>query len=238
MERTDELNVLKVETFEEALLDYSGLTNTVVICEKIDKKIKAMVDDYVIAIPKLTDWQIKSYMKLICQDLDQDEIDWLYNACNGDIYKIINEIDKVNLFPSIPERKKALSELRFGPGSDLYSVSLFDLADAIICNNKPFILEFLRHENLNFDLLSIVGAMLQKVKNIILVTQNSGKKATEIGISDGYFFRLKKDWGGFPLQRLQMLLQFLSGIDLKLKSGLLDMSKEAQIDYLIANTII
>jgi hypothetical protein len=35
-----------------------------------------------------------------------------------------------------------------------------------------------------------------------------------------------------------MLLEFLSSIDLKLKTGLLDMSKEAQIDYLIANTIL
>ena len=238
MGRTDELNVLKVETFDEALLDYSGLTNTVVVCEKIDKKIKALVDDYVIAIPKLVDWQVKSYAKHVCQDLDQDEIDWLYAACGGDVYRIVNEIDKINLFPSIPERKNVLSELRFGKGSDLYAVSVFDLADAIIRDNKPFVMEFLRHEDVGFDLLSIVGATLQKVKNIILVTQNSGKKASEIGISDGYFYRLKKDWSGFPLQRLQSLLRFLSGVDLKLKSGLLDMPKEAQIDYLIANTIV
>lgn len=234
---TDELKVMKVDTFEEALIDYSSLKNTVVICNKIDKKVKPLVEDYIIEIAKLVDWQIKSYIKLICPVLNDDELDWLYQAAEGNIYKMINEIDKIKLFP-VPEQKSVLDVIRFSPDSDLYSVSIFDLADAIIRNNKPFVLEFLRHKNLNFDLMQIVGATLQKVKNIILVTQNSGRTASEIGINDKYMYRLKKEWNGFPESRLKMLLEFLSGIDLKLKTGLLDMSKETQIDYLITNTIL
>lgn len=237
MGQNDELNVLKVDTFEEALIDYSGLTNTVVVCNKIDKKIKSFVEDYIVEVPRLVDWQIKSYISQQCPTLDPDEVDWLYQATNGDIYRIINELDKLLLFP-VNERKNVLAELRFNPGSDLYSLTIFDLAEGIIRNNKPLVLEFLRHENLNFDLMSITGAMLNTVKNIILLTQNSGKTFTDIGVSKGRAWHIKQDWQNFPASRLQMLLQFLSGIDLKLKSGLLDMSKEAQIDYLIANTIL
>ena len=236
MEQTDELRVLKTEIFDEAFLDYSSLTNTVVVCEKVDKKVLPLVKDYIINVPKLKDWQVKSYINLICPVLDKDEVDWLYGATNGDVYRIINEIDKIKLF-SVHDQKQVLSELRFSPDSDLYAVTIFDLADAIIRNNKPFVLDFIRHENLNFDLMAIVGVLLNKVKSIIFATQNSGKKASDLGISDGYFYRLKKDWGTFPADRLQYLLQFLSSIDLKIKSGLLDMSKTAQIDYLIANTI-
>jgi hypothetical protein len=36
--------------------------------------------------------------------------------------------------------------------------------------------------------MQIVGATLQKVKNIILVRQNSGKTASEIGINDKYMY--------------------------------------------------
>ena len=237
LESTDELKVMKVDTFEEALIDYSDLKNTVVVCNKIDKKVKPLVEDYIIEIAKLADWQIKSYIKLICPVLNDDELDWLYQATNGDIYKMINEVDKIKLFP-MPEQRSVLDAIRFSPDSDLYSVSIFDLADAIIRNNKPFVLEFLRHKNINFDLMQIVGATLQKVKNIILVTQNSGKTASEIGINDKYMYRLRKDWNGFPESRLKALLEFLSSIDLKLKTGSLDMSKEAQIDYFIANTML
>lgn len=237
LDSTDELKIMKVDTFEEALIDYSGLKNTIVICNKIDKKVKPLVEDYVIEIAKLADWQTKSYIKLICPVLNDDELDWLYQATNGDVYKMINEVDKIKLFP-VPEQKSVLDAIRFSPDSDLYSVSIFDLADAIIRNNKPFVIEFLKHENLNFDLMQIVGATLQKVKNIILVTQNSGKTASELGINDKYMYRLRKDWSGFPESRLKMLLEFLSSIDLKLKTGSLDVPKEAQIDYLIANTIL
>ena len=237
LESTDELKVMKVDTFEEALIDYSDLKNTVVVCNKIDKKVKPLVEDYIIEIAKLADWQIKSYIKLICPVLNDDELDWLYQATEGNIYKMINEVDKIKLFP-VPEQRSVLDAIRFSPDSDLYSVSIFDLADAIIRNNKLFVLDFLRHKNINFDLMQIVGATLQKVKNIILVTQNSGKTASEIGINDKYMYRLRKDWNGFPESRLKALLEFLSSIDLKLKTGSLDISKEAQIDYLIANTIL
>ena len=237
LESTDELKVMKVDTFEEALIDYSDLKNTVVVCNKIDKKVKPLVEDYIIEITKLADWQIKSYIKFICPVLNDDELDWLYQATEGNIYKMINEVDKIKLFP-VPEQRSVLDAIRFSPDSDLYSVSIFDLADAIIRNNKPFVLDFLKHKNINFDLMQIVGATLQKVKNIILVTQNSGKTASEIGINDKYMYRLRKDWNGFPESRLKALLEFLSSIDLKLKTGSLDMSKEAQIDYLIANTML
>ena len=237
LESTDELKVMKVDTFDEALIDYSDLKNTVVVCNKIDKKVKPLVEDYIIEIAKLADWQIKSYIKLICPVLNDDELDWLYQATEGNIYKMINEVDKIKLFP-VPEQRSVLDAIRFSPDSDLYSVSIFDLADAIIRNNKPFVLDFLRHKNINFDLMQIVGATLQKVKNIILVTQNSGKTASEIGINDKYMYRLRKDWNGFPESRLKALLEFLSSIDLKLKTGSLDMSKEAQMDYFIANTML
>ena len=114
---TDELKVMKVDTFEEALIDYSELKNTIVICNKIDKKVKPLVEDYIIEIAKLADWQTKSYIKHICPVLNDDELDWLYQATNGDIYKMINEVDKIKLFP-VQEQRSVLDAIRFSPDSD------------------------------------------------------------------------------------------------------------------------
>lgn len=237
MEHTDELSVLKTDVFEEALIDYSNLKNTVVICNKIDKKIKPLVEDYIIEVPKLTDWQVKSYINLICPELDEEEVDWLYTATNGDIYKIINEVDKLLLFPRT-EQKQMLSELRFSPNSDLYSITIYDLSEAIIRNNKAVLLDYMKHKDFSFDLMSIVGITLKTVKEILMVTQNSGKTATELGMPDWLYKKTARNYKGFPLERLQYLLRFLANVDLKLKSGLIDTSKSAQIDYLITNLII
>ena len=236
-ENKDELNVMKVDTFDEALIDYSSLTNTIVVCSKVDKKIKQFVEDYIIEFPKLVDWQIKSYINLICPQLDNEEVDWLCKATNNDIYRIVNEIDKIRLFP-IMEQKGILNEIRFGKGSDLYALTIFELADAIVKNNKAVLLEFLRHDELNFEPMSIVGMTLKKVKDILFVTQNSNRKPEDIGLTSKQAWAIDKSYKGFPLTRLQYLLKFLSDIDLRLKSGELDMPKNTLINYLIINTIL
>jgi hypothetical protein len=164
--------------------------------------------------------------------LDDLEVKWLYNAAGKNIYKIESELDKVLLFHP-KERKKALACLRFSQDSDLYNLSIFELCDAIIYNRKDILVEYLRHRTVtNFELMSLVGVLLPKIRNLVLV-KYAGKTASEIGISDGQHYYITKD-PYLPLERLQTLLQTVSNIDLQLKSGLLDISKDAQIDYVIS----
>jgi hypothetical protein len=80
--------------------------------------------------------------------------------------------------------------------------------------------------------MSLVGALAPKIRNLILV-KYAGKTAADLCISDGQYYYLSKD-PYLPLERLQSLLQDISNIDLQLKSGLLDIPKDAQIDYVLA----
>ena len=225
------INVLKTETFSEVAEDYSVFENTIVICNKIDKKLESLLIDYIIKVPALKDWQVIDYIKQICPELDDLEAKWLYNAAGKDIYRINSELAKITLFHQ-KDRKKALACLRFGKDSDLFSLSIFDLCDAIIYNKKNVLVEYLRHRStVNFELMSLVGALLPRIKNLLLV-KYAGKTAAEIGVSDGQYYYLTKD-PFIPLERLQKLLNVVSNIDYQLKSGLLDIKKEYQIDYLI-----
>lgn len=229
---TETINVLKTETFSEIAEDYSIFENTIIVCNKIEKKLESVLADYIIKIPVLKDWQVLDYIKQVCPELDDLEAKWLYNAAGKNIYKIESELDKVLLFHP-KERKKALTCMRFSKDSDLFNLSIFELCDAIIYNRKDILVEYLRHRMVvNFELLSLVGVLLPKIRNLILV-KFAGKTAAEIGISDGQYYYLTKD-PYLPLERLQGLLQIVSNIDLQLKSGLLDISKDAQIDYVIS----
>jgi hypothetical protein len=231
---TDTINVLKTETFSEVAEDYSVFENTIIICNKLEKKLESALAEYIIKIPALKDWQVFDYIKQICPELDDLEVKWLYNAAGKDIYKIESELDKIVLFHP-KDRKKALACLRFGQDSDLYNLSIFELCDAIIYNRKDILVEYLRHRTVaNFELMPLVGALLPKIRNLLMV-KYAGKTADEIGISDGAYYHTAKD-PYLPLERLQNLLSIVSNIDLQLKSGLLDIDKEAQIDYLISKT--
>ncbi len=229
---TETINVLKIEVFEEIAEDYSVFENTIIICNKLDKKLESALADYIIKIPALKDWQVFDYIKQVCPELDDLEAKWLYNAAGKNIYKIESELDKILLFHS-KERKKALACIRFSQDSDLYNLSIFELCDAIIYNRKDVLVEYFRHRAVvNFELMALIGVLLPKIRNLILV-KCAGKKAADIGISDGQYYYLTKD-PYLPLERLQNLLQVASNIDLQLKSGLLDLPKDAQIDYVIS----
>jgi DNA polymerase III delta subunit len=224
--------VLKTEIFSEAAEDYSIFENTIVVCNKLEKKLESALADYVIKIPALKDWQVIEFIKQVCPELDELEAKWLYNAAGKNIYKIESELEKVLLFHP-KERKKALACLRYSKDSDLYNLSIFELCDAIIYNKRDILVEYLRHRSIvNFELMSLVGALVPKIRNLILV-KYAGKTAADLGISDGQYYYLSKD-PYLPLERLQSLLQDVSNIDLQLKSGLLDIPKDAQIDYVLA----
>lgn len=230
-------NVLKTDVFEEIVDDYTIFENVIVVCEKLDKKLKTILADYIITVPTLKDWQVKSYINTVCPGLTDQDINWLYEAKLHDIYGIDTELNKIKLFPKI-EQSEILSRIRFEKGSYLYAITNFELADALVLNDKAFLLNFMLHKDyLNVEPLSIVGLALAKAKSILLVTQNSGKSAAEIGISDKQYNFLKGKFSGFSLSKLQYLIKFLSSIDYKLKSGLLDMPKTLQLEYIISNMI-
>ena len=233
----EELRVLKVDNFDEVVSDYSSLTDTIVVCNKIDKKISKFVEDYVIKVPKLVDWQVKSYIKLICPTLVDEEVDWLYKATGGDIYRIVNEIDKLLLFPTI-ERKEIFNELRYGKDSDLYALDIFELVDAIVRNNKPIVLNYLRRANTMYEFMSLVSLTLKKAKDILMTRKDSNRTASEVGMNIKQWNAISKIYSGFPEARLEELITFLSKIDLKVRQGTFEsLSKDTLIDYFIVNTI-
>ena len=78
---------------------------------------------------------------------------------------------------------------------------------------------------------------LKKAKDILFVTKNSNKSPTEIGLTPKQFGPISRIYAGFPEDRLKELIKFLSEIDLRVRTGALDMPKDNLVDYLITNMI-
>lgn len=175
------LTVIKVDTLTEAISDFRDLEYTIVVCNKVDKKVEPLVASYIIEFPKLLDWQILDYMKVYCPSLDKEDYIWLYNATGGNIYKIENELDKLNLF-SKEDRQKLFSALKSSPGSDLYTAGIFDLTEAIVAKDKLFLSNYLKHQKaLSFDPIAIINILLGTYKKIAYI--HSGKSTETLGIS-------------------------------------------------------
>ena len=231
------LYVLKTEVFDEMIPDPEDLKNVIIVCNRIDKKIIDNLTDYIIDFPKLLDWQIKDYMKTICPGLDSNTIDWAYASMSGDIYKIKNELDKIKLFP-VAEQQNILTEIRFSAGSDMYSQTLYGLAEAIIRNNKREVLEYLHYrQSCDIDPFGLISILLSNYKKILFVTQRSGLTAADIGITDKLYKAISYYYRGYFVDKLKTAIKVLSALDLDLKSGRLDMPKNMLFDYIVGKLL-
>ena len=235
-EGAETLYVLKTDTFEEIKVDYSKFENTIVVCKKIDKKLDKITKDFVVKIPKLEEWQVVAYIQAICPDISTADSSLFYKAAGKNIYKVDNEISKVALFDKTRQREIFMS-LLFDDGSDMYSIDTFELSNKIIENNKARVYEILaRRKYLNLDPFPLIGSLLKTFKQIVLVNHKSGiTDFAEIGMSPAQVSTYKRIYSGFALDYLADNIKFLSGLDYKLKSGLLDMNKDQLLDYIICN---
>ena len=232
----ENVNVLRVDKFDEKSDDYSQFENTVVICYELDKAIASAVKGYVVTIPALQDWQVKSYMKTICKGLSKDTIDWLYAASSGDIYRIINELDKLALFGP-EEQIQIIEDLKNDPKSGLYPHDDFIISNALETNKKDKLADVLLHINcIKYDPIAVANAMLKKLKNLALIKLDNSIKPAELGISDKAYYYIKKN-ANYPLDKLFNDVEFLSGLDLRLKSSELELTPDKLLDYIVCKLV-
>ena len=232
------LHVIKVDEFSEVADDYSDFINTIVICNKIDKNLESLVSGYVIQIPKVEDWQLKAYITTRVPSLHQSEVDWLYEAAGKNIYRLENELDKVAIFDA-QSQYSVFRLLADNPASDLYNFNVFNLAAAIIKKDMSTVAQIMLHRHFfKVELYSLLNTMLGQVKDTLFATRNSGRNPEkDLGLKSTRVWHLSKDFGQVSTDRLQYLLKELSAIDLKVKSGLLDLETDAQIDYILAKLL-
>ena len=229
------VNVLKVDTFDERAENYDQFENTIVVCEQIDKSIAKVVEPYVIKFPKLESWQILDYAKTICKYVDEDDLSWLISATDNNIERVVNELEKVSLFPK-EEQKAVFATIRFDPQTDLYKHDLFAVVNALVEGDVSILYEFVKHNGYEeIEPVVLANRAITSLKNIVLVTQNPGLTAEDCGISAGQYRFLKYKYHSLNLEAVKQKIKFLTGFDLALKTSRLELGKREMTNYLINN---
>lgn len=231
----DCLNLVYTDTFDERAEDYAQFENTIVICAQVDKSILKSVEKYTINFPKLEEWQIFDYAKTLCPGLEDNDLLWLIKATNNNIERVVNELEKVKLFNK-QDQKAVFSAIRFDPQTDLYDTDLFTITDALVDGNTVVLFDILKHENcVKIAPVGLANRVLNKLKTIILVTQNLNVPAAELGISDGYHARIRRSYYNLNIEAVKQKIKFLTNFDLALKTSKLELSDHDMLNYLISH---
>lgn len=235
-DQEDSLNLLYTEVFEERAENYSEFTKTIVVCDKIDKVIAPVVQDYVIEMPKLTDWQIHDYVKLKYPILDDKEITWLIEASGKDIYRIMNELAKLDNFTG-KEQLDVFHSLQFDINTDLYQLDLFEIVNALVEGNLMTLsMKFLlRRDYTTIEPIVLVNRALSSLKNIILITQNPQLSAEDLGVSSKHLNTIRSKFRNLNVIAAKQKIKFLTNIDVLLKTSKLELSNEDFMNYLVTN---
>jgi hypothetical protein len=229
------LNVVITDTFEERSEDYSQFENTIVICDQIDKSIAKNVENYIIRFPKLEEWQIYDYAKVLCPVIDEEDLLWLIRTADNDIERVINELEKVALFNK-QDQREIFSAIRFDPQTDLYKVDLFTVVNALVEGNQVVLFDFLKHNGYDIhDPVVLANRALTSLKNIILITQNINQTAEALGVTEKQRYALLNKYRSLNVEAVKQKIKFLTNFDLLLKTSQLDLDKRDMLSYLISN---
>ena len=219
------LNVVKVDIFEETSLDYSQFINTIVICNKVDSKIAPLLADFIIEIPKLENWHIEDYVKMLVPEIDNSNLTWLTRSTNYKIYRILNELDKVKLFNK-NDQISVVKALKDDKVSDLYrnfdlekelaikDFSAQSVAQAVVSKNMNQISYFLiRRQFFDFDITLLNYWLLKLLTDRVPLTF-----ATD-------------------LMDLINKIDFVSNLSIRIRKGELELSNSSLFDYIVTNLI-
>lgn len=231
-------NIKVFKTNDLSELDNSCKTqqNTFIVTTKLSKTVQEEFKQYIVNIPKLEDWCIKDYLYSNLEELNNKELDWLYDITNGDIYRIQNELDKFNLFNS-EEKPYLFKDMKSeGAFSDLSSYNVFNLTNSIV--NKDLVqLSNVLKEIKRFDAepLGVISILYQSFKKLILVLLASNPTPESTGLKSNVIYAIKKNSTVYNKHQLLEIFKFLTNIDKQLKTGKIEIPW--LIDYAICKIL-
>ena len=236
------LNVMIVDKLTSKMLTnctFENLESCIIICKSIDKDVSSLfVEDFIIELPEIKDWQISSYMMNKCRGLDLARIKWLQEVASNNIFRIDNELDKIALFRD-SEQDDIFDKINAEDGySDLTNFNIFSLIRAITSRKLRDVESIL--ENISYidiDAVGFVTLLSDNILKIIKIQTNPKATYVDLGISSKQFNAIKYSCGKIKDYQLFNLYEFLIGIDYKLKSGMLLMSNDRMLDYIVSKSL-
>lgn len=229
------LNILITDVFDERSEDYTQFENTIVVCEQIDKSIAKATENYAIKLPKLEEWQILDYAKVLCPTVEEADLLWLVKATNGNIECISNELAKVSLFDK-KDQKQVFYSVCSDAQAYLNKIDFYAVVDALVHGNKVALFDFVKRDALyELDPVGLANSVFINLKNIIIASQNRMLSAEDCGMTAKQHGYITRNYFNVDIEAIKLKLKFLAKFDLALKTSQLDMSKETMMNYLIAN---
>ena len=228
----DGIKVYSCEVFDSLSDNLIRQDNLIVICKKIDKSSQTKFEENICKLPNLELWHLKDFAYSLAEGVDTKELDWLIEACNKDIYRLSNELDKLKLF-SAQEQKYLFDDMKFeGAFRDLSTFNVFNITNSVTSKDFNTLKNALKEiKSFDAEPLGVVTLLHDSFKKLILVLLASNPTEQNTGLKSNVIYAIKKSPCMFNKNQILDAFQFLNNIDFMLKTG------KIEIPWLIDYTI-
>ena len=230
-------NVLRVYDINEFDYDInlSNEKNLIIICKKINEGLKKIYADNIIIVPKLEDWQIKDFVYSIGNGIPESDLDKLIDLCDNNIYRLVQELDKMLIFPGSLKQNLFKEFYKDGVFNDLSDSTIFDFCSSILRKDiSKLTYIYSQLDRMDVNPLGFVSILYQNVKDIIKIQLGVKPTPESTGIAKNKFYAIKyNNLNKFNTKQLIQIFELLTDIDKQVKLGQLDVDNI--IDYIIVS---
>lgn len=230
-------NVLRVYDINEFDYDInlSKEKNLIILCKKINEGLKKIYADNIIIVPKLEDWQIKDFVYSIGNGIPESDLDKLIDLCDNNIYRLVQELDKMLIFPGSLKQNLFKEFYKDGVFNDLSDSTIFDFCSSILKKDiSKLTYIYSQLDRMDVNPLGFVSILYQNVKDVIKIQLGVKPTPESTGIAKNKFYAIKyNNLNKFNTKQLIQIFELLTDIDKQVKLGQLDVDNI--IDYVIVS---
>lgn len=207
-------------------------TNDIMIDAPLIVVSKKVTGDKIV-FPKLDDWQITGYVYGIGNGISKNILDKIIKLCNNDLYRIKNELDKVNMFPEHDRESILTSAIKEGMFMDTTDMNIFTFSKALIAKDvKTIIAVYKQLYVCDVEPLALVTIMCRDLESAVKVKSVKNPTVMNTGLkSDKQIYAISKAYSSFSLDKLVRCLESFYDMDYKLKSG--ELPENKIVDYIM-----
>lgn len=223
-EHSSHIYLSKVEKVES----FDNVPNHIVWTEKISKKC---VNNYVVEIPKLEDWQFTWYAKDILSGVNEKKVEELLKT-SKDFYRLDSELSKVSIFPKAIQGATFDEFIGSGAIESSQSKTVFDFCNALLAKDVDGINEVYRNmHRCDIDPVGFSTIMFNNIRNVINVLLQSYPNEENTGLKSGQIYAIKRYSRCFTRESLLKTFKIIASLDEMLKTGRI--SDSMILDYLV-----
>lgn len=210
--------------------DFKNINPTIVVTPKVSNVSNVEV----ITFPAVLDWQIRDYVYSRLGGVDQKDLDWLISVCNSNLFRIENEINKLDIFPEKVRQQKFNNFLQDGIFSDLTNRNIFNFSNAIFRGDANEL--SLIYKNIDYcdiEPLGLVTIIYNNLRKMIEVGFSSNPES--LGYKQSQIYAVKKLVSNYSQDKILKAFDFICDVEYNLKRGVLP--EYLIVDYVTLNIL-